>query len=43
MRKLLKKEGLVVSDKLRSYSAAFQAHRLTCRHERVLRMNNRAE
>jgi transposase-like protein len=47
MRKLLKKRGfapkLAVTDKLRSYAAAFQALRLTCRHERGLRMNNRAE
>jgi putative transposase len=37
MRKLLRKQGfapkLVVTDKLRSYAAAFQAMRLTCRHE----------
>ena len=47
MRKLLRKQGfapkLVVTDKLRSYAAAFQALRLTCRHEQGLRMNNRAE
>ena len=47
MRKLLSKQGfapkLVVTDKLRSYAAAFQALRLTCRHEQGLRMNNRAE
>jgi transposase-like protein len=47
MRKLLRKQGfvpqLVVTDKLRSYAAAFQALRLSCRHERGLRMNNRAE
>jgi transposase-like protein len=47
MRKLLKKRGfapkLAVTDKLRSYAAAFQALRLTCRHEQGPRMNNRAE
>jgi putative transposase len=47
MRKLLRKQGfapkLAVTDKLRSYAAAFQAMRLTCRHEQGLRMNNRAE
>ena len=47
MRKLLRKQGfapkLAVTDKLRSYGAAFQALRLTCRHEQGLRMNNRAE
>src|SRR3954471_1008814 len=47
MRKLLRKQGfapkLVVTDKLRSYAAAFQVLRLTCRHEQGLRMNNRAE
>jgi putative transposase len=47
MRKLLRKQGfapkLVVTDKLRSYAAAFQVLRLTCRHEQRLRMNNRAE
>ena len=47
MRKLLRKQGFVprlaVTDKLRSYAAAFQALRLSCRHERGLRMNNRAE
>ena len=47
MRKLLRKQGfapkLAVTDKLRSYAAAFQALRLTCRHEQGLRMNNRAE
>jgi transposase-like protein len=40
MRKLLKKRGfapkLAVTDKLRSYAAAFQALRLTCRHEQGL-------
>jgi putative transposase len=47
MRKLLRKQGFVpkeaVTDKLRSYAAAFQALHLTCRHEQGLRMNNRAE
>jgi transposase-like protein len=47
MRKLLKKQRfapkLAVTDKLRSYGAAFQALRLTCRHEQGLRMNNSAE
>jgi K+ potassium transporter/DDE domain len=32
-----------VTDKLRSYAAAFRELRLTCRHEQGLRMNNRAE
>src|SRR5215212_3329841 len=45
MRKLLRKQGfapkLVVTDKLRSYAAAFQALRLNCQHEQGLRMNNR--
>jgi len=47
MRKLLKKQGftpkLLVTDKLRSYAAAFRRLRLTCRHEQGLRANNRAE
>ena len=47
MRKLLRKHGfaprLVVTDKLRSYVAAFRDLRLTCRHEQGLRKNNRAE
>src|SRR5215471_9481442 len=47
MRKLLKKQGfvpkLLVTDKLRSYAAAFHRLRLTCRHEQGLRANNRAE
>src|SRR5215207_2104154 len=47
MRKLLRKQGFVprlaVTDKLRSYAAAFQALRLSSRHEQGLRMNNRAE
>jgi hypothetical protein len=44
---LLKKQGsppqLLVTDKLRSYAAAFRRLRLTCRHEQGLRKNNRAE
>ena len=44
---LLKKQGfapkLVITDKLRSYAAAFRRLRLTCAHEQGLRMNNRAE
>ena len=47
MRKLLKKQGfapkLLVTDKLRSYSAAFRHLGLTCPHEQGLRRNNRAE
>src|SRR5918911_5304201 len=47
MRKLLKKQGfapaVVVTDKLRSYGAAFAEIGLTARHEQGLRMNNRAE
>jgi putative transposase len=47
MRKLLKKQGfapkLLVTDKLRSYAAAFRRLRLTCPHEQGLRKNNRAE
>ena len=47
MRKLLRKHGfaprLVVTDKLRSYGAAFRELHLTCRHEQGLRKNNRAE
>jgi putative transposase len=46
-RKLLKKLGcapkLLITDKLRSYAAAFRRLRLTCPHEQGLRMNNRAE
>src|SRR5712671_3077712 len=46
MRKLLRKQGfapkLIVTDKLRSYGAAFHDLHLTCRHEQGLRMNNRA-
>jgi putative transposase len=47
MHKLLKKQGftpkLLVTDKLRSYAAAFRHLQLTCRHEQGLRKNNRAE
>ena len=47
MRKLLKKQGfvpkLLVTDKLRSYAAAFRRLRLSCPHEQGLRENNRAE
>ena len=47
MRKLLRKQGfaprLVVTDKLRSYDAAFRELHLTCRHDQGLRKNNRAE
>ena len=47
MRKLLKKQGfapkLLVTDKLRSYAAAFLQLRLSCPHEQGLRRNNRAE
>ena len=47
MRKLLKKQGfmpkLLVTDKLRSYAAAFRRLRLSCQHEQGLRKNNRAE
>src|ERR1700716_3883241 len=47
MRKLLKKHGfapkLLVTDKLRSYTAAFRRLRLSCPHEQGLRKNNRAE
>jgi len=47
MRKLLKELGFAprfaVTDKLRSYAAAFAALDLTCRHEQGLRKNNRAE
>src|SRR5260370_33414890 len=46
-RKLLKKHGfarkLPVTDKQRSYAAAFRRLRLTCPHEQGLRRNNRAE
>ena len=47
LRKLLRKQGvapkLVVTDKLRSYGAAFRDFHLTCRHDQELRKNNRAE
>jgi putative transposase len=47
MRKLLRKQGFapktVTTDKLRSYSAAFQHLGLSCHHEQGLRQNNRAE
>ncbi len=44
---LMRKQGFapkrVVTDKLRSYGAAFQHFRLYCHHEQGLRQNNRAE
>ena len=47
MCKLLKKQGfapkLLVTDKLRSYAAAFPQLGLTCPHEQGSRRNNRAE
>ncbi len=47
MRKLLKKQGfaptVVVTDKLKSYAAAFRELGLGARHEQGLRANNRAE
>ena len=47
MRKLLKKQcfapKLLVTDKLRSYGAAFRQLGLGCPHEQGLRRNNRAE
>jgi transposase-like protein len=47
MGKLLKKQGLapklLAADKLCSHASAFGRLGLTCRHERGLRMNNRAE
>lgn len=47
MRKLLKKQGYVpssiVTDKLRSYSAAFRKLRLTAEHDTRQHQNNRAE
>ena len=47
MVKLLKKQGFapsrVVTDRLRSYPAAFHAIGLTAEHDRGLRANNRAE
>ena len=33
----------MITDKLRSYAAAFRRLRLTCPHEQGLRQNNRAE
>jgi len=45
MRKLLKKQGftptVIVTDKLRSYAAAFAELGLVAHHERGLRQNNR--
>lgn len=47
MTKLLKKQGFaparIITDKLRSYSAAFRAMGLSAVHDRGLRANNRAE
>jgi transposase-like protein len=47
MRALLKKQGFapatIVTDRLRSYAAAFHDLRLGARHEQGLRANNRAE
>jgi transposase-like protein len=47
MRKLLKKHGfapdVLVTDQLRSYTAAKSELRLTAHHEQGLRRNNRAE
>src|SRR5437588_9587522 len=47
IRKLLRKQGfvpkLLVTDKRRSYGAAFRQLQLTCPHEQGLRQNNRAE
>jgi hypothetical protein len=47
MRKLRKNQGFapaaVVTDKLRSYGAAFAELGLAARHEQGVRMNNRAE
>jgi transposase-like protein len=47
MKKLLKKQGFapsrIVTDKLRSYPAAFRAIGLVAEHDRGLRANNRAE
>src|ERR1700739_4805142 len=47
MRKLMRKQGFapkkVVTDKLRSYGAAFRHLRLSCHHEQGLRQTNRAE
>jgi len=47
MRKLLKRQGFapsrIVTDKLRSYQAAFRRLGLTANHDRGLSANNRAE
>ena len=47
MRKLLKKQGVtpavIVTERLRSYAAAFAELGLAAYHERGLRQNNRAE
>ncbi len=47
MKRLLKKQGFapsrIVTDKLRSYPAAFRAIGLTAKHDCGLRANNRAE
>jgi transposase-like protein len=47
IKKLLKKHGFapsrIVTDKLRSYPAAFRAIGLAAQHDRGLRANNRAE
>jgi IS1 family transposase len=47
MKKLLKKQGFapsrIVTDKLRSYPAAFRSIGLVAEHDRGLRANNRAE
>jgi putative transposase len=47
MRKLLTKQGfapaIIVTDRLRSYAAAFKDLGLRARHEQGLRANNRAE
>ena len=47
MRKLLTKQGfapaVIVTDKLRSYAAAFAELGLSAEHARGLRQNNRAE
>jgi transposase-like protein len=47
LRKLLKRQGfaptVIVTDKLRSYSAALQLVGFSGRHEQRLRANNRAE
>ena len=47
MVKVLKKYGFaptpIVTDRLRSYPAAFRAMALTAEHDRGLRANNRAE